>query len=250
MMRYLVVLIGVLFINCSPLFAQRTVNTQSLYWVKYGASFAVGTDLKIQASIEDRRYFKNNRQHMWLYTLDANKRLKNGWSAGVGFMRWTILMPSDPESLHEVTQGEWRPFQYLTHSAPLSGRFEFGQRMMLEERIRQNFSSDPLTGSPVIEDGYYAYLRYRHRLQITAKINAVDSRVPISVTLANEAMLHFGDDRIINTFDQNRVSIAMNLKLLESTKLSLGYLNWYQQSAATTDYVRRNIATLYVTQQF
>ncbi len=251
-MKSVIVYLSFIFlIGLSTALAQKTANTQSLYWVKYSARIAAGPKVNIQASIEDRRYFKKSRKNMGLYTIEASRKLKNQWVGGVGFMRWTLLMPSDPESDIEVTQGEWRPFQYLTFTSPLSERFEFEQRLMLEERIRQNVGADPITMDPVIEDGYYTYLRYRHRLQVTAKLSADDASIPVSLTLANELMVHFGDDRIQNTFDQNRISLTLNAKIFDNTKLLIGYLNWYQDAPAIgANYVLRHIATFTVTQQF
>lgn len=230
--------------------AQRTVDHQNLYWVKYQAVIPLSEQWRLKPSIEDRRYFEGNRQHMWLFTLDADRKLKNGWMAGVGFTRWTILLPSDPDSEFEVTQGEWRPYEYLTHSSRLSERFTLSSRYLMEERIRKNVGVDPVSGAPVIQDGYFFHFRFRMKAQIEYRLTPADASVPVHLAVYDELLVQFGTDKIDNIFDQNRISGLLKVGVGKQTDVSLGYINWYQQAPSGSAYVQRNILTLLVNQKF
>jgi len=248
-MKYLVPFTVIVLLFLNPALAQRRIDQQELYWLKYSARFSIKR-MKLKASVEDRRYIKNNRQHMWLYTLDASGSIGDNWNVGGGLLRWTINMPSDPESEFDVRQGEWRPFQYLTFTNPISTRFTFNQRFLIEQRIRQNVGKDELTNQPLVLDGYYAYLRFRHRMGLSFRMNSREAKVPMTISISNEVMVHFGGSQIQNTFDQNRIVINSKAYIFDNTAVAFGYLNWYQQSSSDISYVRRHIVTVAVSQSF
>ncbi|RED96997.1 uncharacterized protein DUF2490 [Marinoscillum furvescens DSM 4134] len=232
----------------SSAYAQHDVTHQDLYWLKYRAQIGLKNNWTLGASIEDRRYFKNNRQHMWLYTIDATRKLTNGWAVGVGFLRWTINVPSDPEADVEVTSGEWRPHVFAKQSQQWSDRLTFQTRILIENRIRQKMTQDA-TGNPQVADGYYAYIRPRFKWQLAYRITNAEAALPVSAYVSNEVMVHFGDQRLPNLYDQNRIGAGLSFEVTQKLGASLGYIHWYQQQAENT-YVQRDIFNLYLTQKF
>jgi len=47
-----------------------------------------------------------------------------------------------------------------------------------------------------------------------------------------------------NTFDQNRIYLAVNYKLNTSFAFELGYMNWFQQQKSGVDFYNRDILRL------
>ena len=229
--------------------AQINTTVQDLYWVKYGAKTSISEDWKVSLSAEDRRYVKYNRQHMWLFTAGVSRKVSESWTLGGGLTKWTILMPSDPDSKFHVTQEEWRPFIFATHKKTVTPKLDLSQRINVEQRFRENVSTNPLNGAPVIESGYYTYTRLRLLGNVTFKL-AEEAKIPVSATVYNEFMIHFGDDSLSDLFDQNRLGAYFTFDILKSTSLAIGYTNWFQRRANEGDFFLRHIAMFYVTQQF
>ena len=54
-------------------------------------------------------------------------------------------------------------------------------------------------------------------------------------------MFNVGKKIVKNTFDQNRIYLAVNYKLNNSYAFELGYMNWFQQQKSGTDFYNRDI---------
>ncbi len=186
---------------------------------------------------------------MWLFDMNYSANFKESWNLGGGLLKWSILMPSDPESSYEVTQHEWRPYIFAEHRSTLFDKLKFNKRILIEERIRQNTGTDLVTNGPVIETGYYNYQRIRFRGKLIYKLTK-EARVPVFVSVMDEYMIHFGSDNLAGLFDQNRLSVSFQFGILENIDLTLGYLNWFQKSSGNNNYFLRNIAMCYITQMF
>lgn len=188
---------------------------------------------------------------MWLYNLEAERSMRKNFSIGAGFMRWTNLMPSDPDSPFGVTEKEWRPQLFVKHKKnDLGKKFSLQQRVKLEHRIRENTGSDPKSGAPTIEDGHYSYERLRLRAQLNYYLNDKGSDVPLYLTLSEEYMIHWGDAQLPALFDQNRLALYFSAQFNEQYEFKLGYLDWYQRRAPVNTYVQRSTLVLNITQKF
>ena len=57
-------------------------------------------------------------------------------------------------------------------------------------------------------------------------------------------MFNVGKKIVKNTFDQNRIYLAVNYKLNASYAFELGYMNWFQQQKSGVDFYNRDILRL------
>lgn len=235
---------SILILSCvlsgySAISQEKEITHQSQYWLKY--SFHLPMDnWQVKGLVEDRRFLPTHRQHMWLYYLGGSYKLPKGFTVGTGLLYWLIDTPSDPYADYTFVDHEWRPSQYLSYKkrglkSSISGR------VLVEERFRKNSiaSSD---GSRQFQKGYYLY--YRPRFKVQWEYMFLEQ---IGVFVSNEYMIHFGDERLANLFDQNRATLGAKVKFSKNFTFSLAYLNWYQRKKSLQeDYYARDIITLAV----
>jgi hypothetical protein len=69
----------------------------------------------------------------------------------------------------------------------------------------------------------------------------VDESDKIILKIKDEVMLNIGNQIVKNTFDQNRIYLALNYVVTPKIAFEVGYMNWFQQQKNGTDYYDRNI---------
>lgn len=223
----------------TPLQAQKQITHQSQYWLRYYGKYQLSPKSEINLEIDDRRFFKNNRQANWvLPRVTVTYKLGAGWSAGVGFAYYTSTNPADPSVFSTITVPELRPhleLDYKQDAADLS----INHRFKLEERWTRNSTNNKLT------DGYNFKSRFRYQLQlqypIVKKANAAGA---LNAKVADEIMLNLGRSVVNNTFDQNRAYVALNYGLSNHFQVELGYMNYFQERSSGRQYYQRDIARL------
>lgn len=223
----------------SPAFGQKQVTHQSQYWVRYFGKYKLSDDWSLNLEVEDRRFFKNNRQSNWfLPRVAVERKLGKGWAAGAGFSYYLASSPADPDQETVVTAPEWRPHQYLTSSQNL-GDLGIQHRFQFEERWIHNSTSTELT------DGYHYQGRARYRFQLKYPLIKQKSAAGTLTAVAfDEILLNVGHSIVANTFDQNRIYAALNYGISKSFQVELGYLNWFQERSSGQQYYHRDIARL------
>jgi hypothetical protein len=225
----------------TPLQAQKQVAHQSQYWIRYYGKYNLSSSWDINLEIEDRRFFKNNRQANWvLPRVIVGRKLGAGWSAGVGFTYYNSSNPADPSGPVTVTIPELRPHEELSYKQKVKNLI-ISHRFKLEERWTRNTSSDKLT------DGYKFTARFRYQFQLQYPIvKRATSVGNLDAKVSDEILLNIGRSIVQNTFDQNRAYIALNYGISNNFQAELGYMNYFQQRSSGTQYYQRNIARLTV----
>lgn len=223
----------------SPALGQKQVTHQSQYWIRYYGKYTVSDTWNLSFEIEDRHFFKNNRQSNWfLPRVAAERNLGKGWSAGAGFTYYLASNPADPAKQTAVTVPELRPHQYLTSSQTL-GNMGISHRFQLEERWIHNSTSSALT------PGYHFQGRVRYRFQLKYPlIRRETAKGNLSAIASDEILLNVGHEIVANTFDQNRIYFGLNYGISRAFQVELGYLNWFQERSSGNQYYQRDIARL------
>lgn len=225
----------------TPLQAQKQVTHQSQYWLRYYGKYNLSPDWDITLEIDDRRFFKDNRQANWvLPRVTVERKLGAGWSAGIGFTYYTSTNPADPSKPTAMTVPELRPHQELSYKQKIKN-LTIVYHFKLEERWTRNSSSTELT------DGYSFKARFRYQLQLQYPL--VKQKNPagtLALKASDEIMLNIGHSIVQNTFDQNRAYIALNYGISNNFQVELGYMNYFQERSSGTQYYQRNIARLTV----
>ena len=223
----------------TPLQAQKQVIHQSQYWIRYYGKYNLSSSWDINLEIEDRRFFKNNRQANWvLPRVTVGRKLGAGWSAGVGFTYYNSSNPADPSDPVAVTIPELRPHEELSYNQKIKN-LTISNRFKLEERWTQNTSGNKLT------KGYKFTGRFRYQFQLQYPIvKRGASGRSLDAKVSDEILLNLGHSIVQNTFDQNRTYIALNYGLSHSFQVELGYMNYFQERSSGTQYYDRDIARL------
>ena len=224
-----------------PAVAQKKVTHQGNYWVKYFGKYAFSPKWGATLEVEDRRFFRNNRQANWMLPRVAvNRSLGSGWGVAAGFTYYTSANPSDPDSKILVTVPELRPHQDVSYSQKIK-RLTIAHRYRLEERFRHKATADELT------PGYQFSLRARYRLALQYPLIQKDEAAgALKLKVSDEVMLNLGHAIVNNFFDQNRLYVGMNYGISPSVQAELGYVNSFQQKKTGYDYVDRDVIRLTV----
>ena len=206
------------------LFAQKQVDKQALFWVRYDVQLKT-QNYKWQQEIEERVY-TNLRQHQLLIRTSVHKSLRPGISGNIGFCYFEQTTPQDPDTSLHIKRQELRPHVTFNLKNTMSDNWSFEQRLMNELRFfEQGNNNFP-----------YGNFRLRYQLQSNHKLGE-----KWGLSLFNEVMFNIGSTVIFNSFDQNRLGAFFRYKPNKSLALDLGCFNWYQQLPTGSDYVSRTI---------
>ena len=225
----------------TPLQAQKQITRQSQYWLRYYGKYQLSPKSELNLEIDDRRFFKNNRQANWvLPRVTVIHQLGAGWSAGVGFTYYTSTNPADPSVLSTIAVPELRPHLELNYKQAVASLL-ISHRFKLEERWTRNSSNNKLT------DGYNFKSRFRYQLQLQYPlVKKATSAGTLYAKVSDEIMLNLGHSVVNNTFDQNRAYFALNYGISNHLEVELGYMNYFQERSSGTQYYQRDIARLTV----
>lgn len=222
---------------------EKNTVSQGQYWLNYSLNKKISSKISLRVSAEDRRYFVNNRNHMFYVLGDATYKLKNNLSIAAGFMYFNLHRPSDPHSDIAVTQPEFRPYQRLAYSVKMGNRSSLSYGLTVEERIRMKIVNNER------QDYYYTYFRFRNKVTFKYRLNSIESNHPLSAYIYDDFMVHMGNGVKGDPFDQNRLGAGLEWGASKNISLKAGYLNWYQQIAGSNTDYKRNIITFAVAQQ-
>lgn len=223
----------------APLQAQKQVTNQSQYWVRYYGKYNLSPDYTITLEVDDRRFFKNDRQANWvLPRVIFTRNLGAGWSAGVGFTYYTSANPADPTKPTAVTVPELRPNEELSYNQKVKD-LTISHRFRLEQRWTRKSNSTELL------EGYTFSQRFRYQFQLQYPlIKKETSAGALNAKISDEIFLNLGHAIVQNTFDQNRFYVALNYGISRSFQAELGYMDYFQERSSGTQYYQRNIARL------
>ena len=220
--------------------AQKSVINQSLYWLRYYNQFAINKNWTWHNEIDDRRFFKNNKQHHLIVHSRLHYKIYKNADLAFG-LTYSLQSPQEPNSNTDLVVPELRPVQEINLSYPLGNRFTLQQRLRIEERFLHKNNGIALL------EGYAFNFRFRYRLQGSYKINKEEATNPTILKVANELMINAGSKIIYNQFDQNRIYAGLEKGINKNISIELGYLHWYQQRATGNQFFERDIIrfTLY-----
>ncbi len=228
-----------------PTFSQeKNLVNQGQYWFGYSLSKKINEDWSVKVSTEDRRYFINNRNHMFYVQGDVSYKVNDKLSFTTGLMFFQLNRPSDPHIETIVNQPEFRPFQKISLKLASNPKQSVIYSLSLEERFRMHIANNEQ------QDYYNMYFRFRNKLQYKRRLSAPSASHPISAFVYDDFMIHLGSTVKGSPFDQNRFAFGLEWKASSHTTLRTGYLNWYQEIAGSTTVFERNIVTFSMAQSF
>jgi hypothetical protein len=216
---------------------QKEVTKQSLYWMRYYNQLTFNPRWSWHNEIDDRRFFKYNKQQHLIFHSHVHYKLSQNFDAAFGFT-YSRQSPQSPDASTELIVPELRPFQEITVSNLLAGRFTLIQRLRIDERfIHKN-------NGKVLLDGYDFNIRFRYRIQAALAVLKQGSQFQTTLKVADEIMINAGKAIIINQFDQNRIYVGIEQSLGKKVSLEAGYLHWFQQRSSGYQFFSRDIIRL------
>lgn len=214
---------------------EKNVDQQSLLWTRYSNQLTINKKWSIHNEFDNRIFTNPVKQNLFVYRIQGRFILNEQLEVGLGFA-YFLVSTQDPYVDYNFKLPEYRGQQDITWKQNF-GKLTVNQRFQIEERFFQNANNDELLS------GTTFFWRFRYRLQGDYLLWGKDNNY-IKVILFDELMINGGEKVVKNTFDQNRIYVAILYGINKNIALELGYLNSFQQRSSGIDYFNRDIIRL------
>lgn len=108
------------------------------------------------------------------------------------------------------------------------GKVSIVQRIRNEQRWQEKIVNDEVTGETRFTD--------RVRYLISFNIPVFKKKTAPSLVVADEILIQFGKEVVLNTFDQNRLFMGIKQSINPKWSYDFGYMNVYQQKISGYQY--------------
>lgn len=227
-------LILIILIKTSFLAAQteKNVDQQSVVWMRYLNQLGLNEKFSIQTEFDNRIFIDPTVQNQFVFRTQGRYKVNGQVEFGAGFAYFNVAT-QDPHVDPGFDIPEYRGQQDVTLKQKL-GKITLNHRYQIEERFIHNYDKLGL------EEGTTFYLRYRYRIQAEVDVWKTKDQY-LKGIVHDEIMINGGNKIVKNTFDQNRVYVALQYGFSPSLSFELGYLNSFQQRTNGVDYFNRDI---------
>lgn len=231
-MDYLKILFFAIVFNFS-LNAQtkKNVDHQSLVWSRYCNQLTLNDKWAINTEFDNRFFVNPTAQNVYVFRIQGRYKIHE-IELGAGFAYFSVYTQV-PEIDPGFTVPEYRLQQDVT-SKQNFGKIIVNHRYQIEERFIHNSDKSDLT------DGTSFFLRFRYRIQGSCDVWKKDKQY-LKGIISDEIMINGGHKIVKNTFDQNRIYVAMQWGINSTIAAEIGYLNSFQQRTNGVDYFNRDI---------
>lgn len=214
--------------------AQKMVEHQQLIWYGYYNSLKFNEKWSLNSEIQERQFYQPTAQHQLVFRTNLERKLIGDWNASVG-MTYFLQNPNNPTSESNLTVPELRPDIGFGNKQKL-GIVTINHRYKAEARFFHDVENNRLVG------GYrFSNFRLRYQVGLDFLIWKNEREQVFVAKIKDEIMFNLGNKMVKNTFDQNRIYLAINYKINNSYAVELGYMNWFQQLKSGTDFYNRDI---------
>ncbi|BDU24967.1 DUF2490 domain-containing protein [Flavobacterium sp. GSB-24] len=219
----------------SPILSAQNIkktDQQTLTWIRYYNIFPLSEKWAIHSEFDNRSFVNPIHENLFVIRSQARYRASKIMDFGGGFAYFNVNT-QNPNVDPDYSVPEYRAQQDLTFINDIA-KITFHNRFQIEERFIQKTDKNKL-----LNEFSFAY-RFRYRLQSTFTIWEKEQR-SIKGTISDEVMLNYGKDNRKNTFDQNRLYIALRYHFTPNLGLELGYLKNFQRRSSGIDFYDRDI---------
>ncbi|WP_281235061.1 DUF2490 domain-containing protein [Flavobacterium gelatinilyticum] len=210
----------------------KKTDQQTLTWIRYYNIFPLTEKWAIHSEFDNRSFINPIHQNLFVLRAQGRYRASKIAELGGGFAYFNVNT-QDPHNDPDFSVPEYRAQQDITLIHDIA-KITFHNRFQLEERFIQKAAKTEL-----LNDFSFAY-RFRYRLQSTFTLWEKEKR-SLKGIISDEVMFNFGKDNKRNTFDQNRLYLAMRYHINPNIGLELGYLNSFQRRSSGLDFYDRDI---------
>ena len=209
--------------------SQGTIYHQALYWIRYQNQWTINPKWYWINEAENRRFFSPDEENQLIAHTHLHRKAGK-WDVGGG-MTFSWIYAQFPDRDYDHAVSEVRPFVEAAHEFPLGKAF-VQNKLRIDNRFFET-SND----AGVLEDFYYV-TRFRYRIQFRFVLKKHEDTPVIGLRLADEIMINSKQ----NVFDQNRVHVSVDFRVIKSLSLEAGYVYLYQQRAGRDEYFSRQVA--------
>lgn len=213
--------------------ATRQVNVQNQFWlsinntVKFTPKWGMVGDLHVR-----RNHFANDPS-FYFVRVGADYWLNKQVSAIVGYGHMWVSNAVKDEFVYT---NENRLYQQVQYSGKLNKT-----GLLLRIRNEQRWQQKIKNGEKLNETRFTNRVRYLTSVNFKIFKNPKLPRLMI----ADEILVHFGKEVILNTFDQNRLTVGIQQKISKTVSFDLGYMMVYQQKYTGYQYDLNNTLRLF-----
>lgn len=212
---------------------QKNIETNYQVWLSLNTVSNVSKNWSALADFHIRRNEFLKEPGFYFIRFGVQYWLKDNITAALGYGH----MWNGPE------YEDWKKF---SNENRIYQQFQFSNklnktslliRLRNEQRKIQIMEADTFSGNYRTTD--------RARILVSVSFPVFRKKTAPELLIANEVLMNFGKDVVYNTFDQNRVSIAMNGKINSHLSYDLGYMLVFQQKSSGTDYLVNHTLRLF-----
>jgi len=224
----------VLLFSQLNILAQKKVTHQQLIWYGYYNSLTINENWSLKSEIQERHFINPSAQNQLVFRTNLERKLIDNWNASVG-MTLFLQSPNDPYSESNLMVPELRPDIGFNNKQKISF-LTISHRYKAEARFFHDVKDDELVG------GYrFSNIRLRYQLGFDIPIVKKENSDKIILKARDEVMFNVGSKIVKNTFDQNRIYLAVNYVISPKIAVEAGYMNWFQQRSSGVDFYNRDI---------
>jgi hypothetical protein len=211
---------------------EKNVDHQSLLWTRYYNQLTINNKWSLHTEFDNRIFINPTKENLFVVRVQGRYRINNNLEIGAGYAYFSVATQI-PEVTYDFRIPENRGQQDITWKKEY-GNTTLNQRFQIEERYIHNANKVGLV------PGTGFYWRFRYRLQGEYSFWKKDSQY-LRTIVYDELMVNGGKNIIYNTFDQNRIYVAMQYGITKNSAFELGYLKSFQQRPSGVDYFDRDI---------
>lgn len=213
--------------------AQKTVNTQQMFWTSVNSTIRFSDRWGLMADVHMRRNNFMADPGFYFFRLGAYHWVnpQTILSAGYGHM-WAA--PS-VAGWHNFSN-ENRVHEQIQYNSKW-GKLQIAQRIRLEQRWQEKVVNDVRTGQT----------RFTNRVRLLWSFNYPLSKKPHTpaLVLSDELMIQHGKEIVYNSFDQNRIFLGIRQPISKEWSFDIGYMQVYQQRLSGNVYDRNHTMRLF-----
>jgi hypothetical protein len=224
-----------LFLSFSFLYAQteKNVDHQKLLWTRYYNLLTINNKWSLHSEFDNRIFLNPIEENLYEFRIQGRYKINKNIEVGAGYAYFSVATQI-PEVTFDFNVPEYRGQQDIIWKQEYNNKFVLSQRFMVEERFFHNANKEGLI------PGTTFFWRFRYRIQGEYSFWKKENQY-LKAIIYDELMINGGENVVKNTFDQNRIYVALQYNVNKNIALELGYLNSFQQRASGIDYFDRDI---------
>jgi hypothetical protein len=204
----------------------QTIHQQA-YWFRLYERVRFRNSLVLHVETDYRRLINPDRNWLTFNQLHLHYFFNKKWEVGAA-VSYAVVWQGD------LPVPEWRPYQLVQYTQPLSKGWILAYRFQFEERFIHRASKTELT------EGFGFKMRPRWRVQTSKMIND-----KWTMRLSEEIFYHLDDG-----FNQNQVWLSLERQLKNGFSLDIGYLKIWLKRSPNMGYINRDNVRLSVIKNF